>query len=278
MKERLKNKMPYIAVSIFVLLAFFTIVGPHVMHSSPIDQALDEVYQSPSAKHWFGTDKFGRDVFARVLHGGRVSLMVAFSSVILSVLIGVPYGLFSGYLGGKVDAVASWILNLFMAFPQFLLLLVVAAILGTSSVLWVVLVIGLLSWMDIARVVRNQTLSLKERDFVLAEIVVGISKLRLLRRHILPNLLAPVIVSATLMVGNVILIESALSFIGLGVQPPTPSWGNIINEGRQVLLDGWWISVFPGLAIVLTVLSLNLLGDRLQEVLLTQKLVKIPFH
>ncbi len=205
-------------------------------------------------------------------------MLVALSSVALSLFIGVPYGLFSGYLGGKTDALASWILNLFMAFPQFLLLLVVAAILGTSSVWWVILVIGLLSWMDIARVVRNQTLSLKEREFVLAEIVVGISKFRLLCRHILPNLLAPVIVSATLMIGNVILIESALSFIGLGVQPPTPSWGNIINEGRQVLLDGWWISVFPGLAIVLTVLSLNLFGDHLQEMWLTNKTVKVRFN
>ena len=270
--------MPYTATFLFATLAIFSIIGPHVMPCNPVRQSLDEVYQSPSAKHLFGTDKFGRDVFARVLYGGRISLLVALSSVILSLSIGVPYGLFSGYLGGKTDALASWILNLFMAFPQFLLLLVVAAILGTSSVWWVILVIGLLSWMDIARIVRNQTLSLKEREFILAEIVVGISKFRLLRRHILPNLLAPVIVSATLMVGNVILIESALSFIGLGVQPPTPSWGNIINDGRQVLLDGWWISVFPGLAIVLTVLSLNLLGDHLQDMWLTKKLAKFSFN
>lgn len=259
-------------IGIIILLT----LGPLFVQHNPIDQSLGEAYSSPSINHWFGTDKFGRDVFSRVLYGGRISLAVAFSSVLLSMAIGIPYGLISGYLGGKVDLLANWILNLFMAFPQFFLLLTVVALLGTASVWWVIIVIGLLSWMDVARIVRNQTLSLKEREFILAEIVVGISQSRLLLRHILPNLLAPVIVSATLMVGNVILVESALSFIGLGVQAPVPSLGNIVNDGRQVLLDGWWISVFPGVAIILTVLGINFFGDHLQEVWISKKSVLSP--
>jgi peptide/nickel transport system permease protein len=236
----------------------------------PVSHALDQTWQKPSPRHWFGTDKFGRDVFARVLYGGRISFLIALFAVLLSLFIGIPYGLVSGYMGKKVDALLSWIINLFMAIPQFLLILTIIAILDKNSVTWVVIVIAMFSWMDVARLVRNQTLSIKERDFILAERVTGVSSLRILVRHVLPNLAGSLVVLATLLLGNVILIESALSFIGLGVQPPTPSWGNIINDGRQALVDCWWISVFPGLAIIFTVLGINLIGEYIQEKTVTR--------
>ncbi len=241
------------------------LLGPLLLNLDPVSHSLQNGYEKPSKLHWFGTDKFGRDIFARVLYGGRISFLIALMSVVLSMFIGIPYGLISGYIGKKLDAFLSWLINLFMAVPQFLLILVVIAVIDENSVFWVIIIIGLFSWMDVARLVRNQTLSIKERDFILAERVIGVSQLRILLRHILPNLLGPVVVSATLMLGNVILIESALSFIGLGIQPPTPSWGNIINDGRHVLIDGWWISVFPGAAIILTVLCINFIGEYIQE-------------
>jgi len=264
-KKIAAHKIESVAMFLLAVIVISVIVLPYFVPYQPSDQALNEAYQKPSARHWFGTDKFGRDVFVRFLYGGRISLFVAFFSVALAMLIGLPYGLFTGYLGGRVDAFANWIVNLFMAFPQFFLLLTIVAIIDSSSFWWVIVAIGLLSWMDVARIVRNQTLSIKESDFILAEVVLGVPKKRILFRHILPNLIAPVIVAATLMAGNVILIESALSFIGFGVQPPMPSWGNIINEGREVLLNGWWLSVFPGLGIVVTVISLNVLGEKLQK-------------
>ena len=266
-RKLLQERLSKIALTVLLFLLLFVLAGPLFIPYNPSAQELQLSYKAPSCAHPFGTDKFGRDVLVRVMYGGRISLLVSVLAVSLAILIGVPYGLMSGYFGGKLDACASWLLSLFMAFPQFFLILTVVAILGTASIWWVVLIVGGLSWMDVARIVRNQTLSLRERDFILAEITIGISKLRIISHHILPNLLAPVIVTATLMVGNVILLESALSFIGLGIQPPTPSWGNIINEGRTVLVDGWWISIFPGLAIIATVLSINLLGDSLRDAL-----------
>ena len=253
------------SVIILSIIILSVLLGPILFNLDPVEQSLQNAYKKPAKLHWFGTDKFGRDVFARILYGGRISFLIALMSVILSMFIGIPYGLLSGYIGRKLDAVLSWFINLFMAVPQFLLILVVIAVVDENSVFWVILIIGLFSWMDIARLVRNQTLSIKERDFILAEKVIGVSQLRILMRHILPNLIGPVVVSATLMLGNVILIESALSFIGLGIQPPTPSWGNIINDGRHVLIDGWWISVFPGAAIILTVLCINFIGEYIQE-------------
>jgi len=269
-KRVLKNPTAFCCALFLLLLIGGVSLGPLLMDHDPISHSLAEAYQPPSADHVFGTDKFGRDLCARTLQGGRISLAVAFLAALLAMVIGIPYGLISGYLGGKVDAAANWVLNVFMAFPQFFLLLAVVALLGTHHFTWVIFIIGFLSWMNIARIVRNMTFSIKEREFIQAEKVVGISKRRLLWRHITPNLVPSVIVAFTLMIGDVILIESALSFLGLGVQPPMPSWGNIINEGRQVLIDAWWISLFPGLAILLTVFCVNLLGERLQQVMISR--------
>ncbi len=261
---QLKGKNIPVSFVLLLILLISLIAGPLLIDYDPVTHDLGNSYHAPNTGHLMGTDKFGRDVLARVLYGGRISIWVALLSVSLSLLIGIPYGLLSGFFD-RFDLVLNNVINVFMAIPQFLLILSVAAVLGKSSVLWIVLIIALFSWMDIARLVRNQTLALKHKDFILAETVIGISKMRLLFKHLLPNLMGPVAVSATLLFGNVILVESALSFVGLGVQPPTPSWGNIINEGRQVLIDGWWISVFPGVAIVVSVLLINLFGEYLQE-------------
>ena len=271
-KTILRKKIAVIAITILLIQIIFILTGPLFLPYNPNSHELMASYRGPSFQHPFGTDKFGRDVLTRIIFGGRISLMVSILAVMLAFFIGIPYGLICGFHGGKIDVVLSWILNLFMSFPQFFLILTVVAICGTASIWWVILIIGGLGWMDVARIVRNQTLSIKERDFILAEKTLGVSNWRILISHILPNLLASVFVVATLMIGNVILLESTLSFLGLGVQPPTPSWGNIINEGREVLVDAWWITIFPGITIIATVVCLNLIGDVLRDILDPRKM------
>ncbi|MFQ6112485.1 MAG: ABC transporter permease [bacterium] len=220
----------------------------------------------PSLEHPFGTDKFARDVFSRVLHGGHISLIIAFSVVILSMTIGVIYGTISGYFGGVIDLVMMRFLDFLLAFPSIFLVITIVAVFHASH--WYLIpVLSLTGWMETARIVRAEVFSLKERDFILAAKGLGYSHSRILFYHIIPNCLTPVIVAATLKVGEVILVESALSFLGIGVQPPTPSWGNIINDGREALLRAWWVSTFPGIFIVLVVISFNLIGDALRECL-----------
>lgn len=223
-------------------------------------------YLSPSLEHPFGTDKFGRDVFSRVLHGGRVSLVIAFSVVILTLTMGLIYGAIAGYFGGVVESVMMRLLDFLLAFPAIFLVITLVALFDANH--WLLIpVLSLTGWMETARIVRAEVLSLKQRDFILAAKALGFGHLRILFHHLIPNCLTPVIVAATFKVGDVILIESALSFLGLGVQPPTPSWGNIINDGRHVLLHAWWIATFPGIFIVLVVISFNLLGDTLRAFL-----------
>ena len=264
--KKIKNEKPLIVAVLFLVILISVIaVVPEIIHVNPSDQSIQEANQPPSLKHIFGTDKFGRDLFVRFLYGGRISLMVASLSVLLTLVIGIPYGLFSGYIGGAIDAISGWIINLFMSFPQFLLLLALVAVIGPGTVWWIIIIIAVMSWMDVARIVRNQTVSLKERDFILMARVLGFPSLRILFIHILPHLFTSIVVYSALMIGNVILLESALSFIGLGVQPPTPSWGNIINEGREVLLKNWWMSIFPGIGIVITVFLCNFIGDHLRK-------------
>jgi peptide/nickel transport system permease protein len=222
--------------------------------------------QPPSFHHPFGTDALGRDVLSRMLYGGRVSLWVGFVAVGLSVSIGLVLGLVSGYFGGLIDEFVMRGVDIMLCFPSFFLILAVIAFLEPNLVN-IMAVIGLTSWMGVARLVRAETLSLKTRDFVLAARVAGSGPVRILWNHILPNAAAPVLVSATLGVAGAILVESSLSFLGLGVQPPTPSWGNMLMEGKEVMEIAPWLSVFPGLAILLTVLGYNLLGEGLRDAL-----------
>ena len=224
------------------------------------DRGREETY------YWFGTDELGRDIFTRVCVGTRISMYVALVAVFVDFCFGLSYGLISGYFGGLVDEGIMRGVDIMLCFPSFFLILSVIAFLE-PSLTNIMIVIGLTSWMGVARLVRAETLSLRQRDFVSAARLSGCSTCRILLRHILPNTLAPVLISATLGVAGAILVESGLSFLGLGVQPPTASWGNMLMEGKTVLEDAPWLSFYPGVAILVTVLGYNLLGESLRDLL-----------
>lgn len=220
--------------------------------------------QPPSWAYPMGTDDLGRDVLARILYGARISLLVGFVAVGIASSIGVILGALAGYYGRWVDGVIMRFVDLMLCFPTFFLILAVIAFLEPS--IWnIMIIIGLTSWMGVARLVRAEFLSLRERDFVQAARALGAADGRVIFRHVLPNALSPVLVSATLGVAGAILTESALSFLGIGVQPPTPSWGNMLIAGKQTLGTAWWLSAFPGLAILITVLGYNLLGEGIRD-------------
>jgi peptide/nickel transport system permease protein len=259
-----RNKL---AISGLVLVGGLFLVSIFAYWLAPYDPSfidLKEMLMPPSPHHWLGTDPLGRDVLSRIIFGSQVSLKVGFVAVGLATLIGLIVGATAGYYGGWVDLVLMRFVDLMLCFPSFFLILAVIALLEPS--IWnIMVVIGATSWMGVARLVRAEILSLKEREFVTAARALGASDVRLILRHLLPNSLAPVMVSATLGVAGAILTESALSFLGLGVQPPTPSWGNMLTAGKDNIEIAWWLSVFPGLAILITVMSYNLLGEGIRE-------------
>jgi peptide/nickel transport system permease protein len=259
-----RNKM---AMSGLVMVGGLFAVSLFAPWLAPYDPGfidLKEVLMAPSAEHWLGTDPLGRDVLSRIIYGAQVSLKVGFVAVGLATCIGLMVGALAGFYGGWVDLVLMRFVDLMLCFPSFFLILAVIAVLEPS--IWnIMVVIGLTGWMGVARLVRAEFLSLREREFVVAARALGASDRRLILRHLLPNALAPVMVSATLGVAGAILTESALSFLGLGVQPPTPSWGNILTAGKDNIEIAWWLSVFPGLAILVTVMSYNLLGEGIRE-------------
>ena len=231
---------------------------------------LDIVYnsrQAPSTTHLLGTDRYARDMFSRLIYGARVSLTIGLLVAALAVTVGAVVGAVAGYLGRWVDGVSMRGVDMMMAFPRLVLLLALLALVETRSWLLVVLVLGLTGWMDVARLVRGQVLSLREQEFVVAARALGLGRARIILRHLLPNAMAPVLVSATLMVGNTILVEAGLSYLGLGVPPPTPTWGTMVEGGRSHLMTAPWITTFPGLAIMLAVVSINLVGDGLRDAL-----------
>jgi peptide/nickel transport system permease protein len=251
-----------------MILIIFLIAGTASLFS-PYDPGKTDIslkLKSPSNQHYLGTDQLGRDVFSRMLYGSRISLSVGFVAVAISILIGIFVGAMAGYYGGWVDSFLMRFVDIMLCFPSFFLILTVVALLG-PSLFNIMVVIGITSWMGTSRFVRAEFLSLRERDFVQAAKSLGVKDHRIIFRHILPNALAPVFVTATLDVATAVLVEAGLSFLGFGVQPPAPSWGNILTEGRTYIFDAWWLTVFPGLAILITVLSFNLLGEGLRDAL-----------
>jgi len=243
-----------------------SILAPLLSPYKPDEVNLQEVLSPPSWAHPLGTDELGRDVLARILWGGRVSMLVGFVAVGISTLVGILFGALAGYYGKWVDSLIMRFVDIMLCFPTFFLILAVIAFIEAN--IWnIMAIIGLTSWMGVARLVRAEFLSLKEREFVLAARSIGASNFRIIFHHILPNALGPVFVSAILGIGNAILVESALSFLGIGIQPPSASWGNMLTSGKDYLEVAWWLSLFPGLAILLTVLGFNLLGEGLKDAL-----------
>ncbi len=246
-------------------MCFCAIFAPFFTPYLPNELNLNQILHAPSPEHLMGTDALGRDVFTRLLYGARVSLWVGFIAVGISSFIGITLGLISGYFGGIIDEIIMRLVDIMLCFPSFFLILAVIAFLE-PSLTNIMIVIGFTSWTGLTRLVRAETLSLRERDFIAAAKLSGASKIRILFIHILPNTLAPVLVSATLGIAGAILVESSLSFLGLGVQPPDPSWGNMLLDGKDVLSNAPWLSFFPGIAIFITVLGYNLLGESLRDI------------
>jgi peptide/nickel transport system permease protein len=263
-KRFLKNKMAMTG-SIFVTLLFIvSILAPWIAPYDPNQMNLQMVLMPPSGTHLFGTDQLGRDVLSRMIWGARISLKVGFVATGIAILIGTMLGAVSGYYGRWIDAIIMRIVDIMLCFPTFFLILAVIALLEPS--IWnIMIVIGLTGWMGITRLVRADFTSLKERDFVLAARAIGAGDSRIIFIHILPNAMASVLVAATLGIAGAILTESALSFLGIGVQPPTPSWGNILTAGKDNIDIAWWLSLYPGMAILVTVLGYNLLGEGIRD-------------
>ena len=263
-----KNKMAMLGLTILVMLALTAIFADVIADydTKVIAQDIPNRLQGPSMEHWCGTDEFGRDIFARLVHGSRVSLVVDLISVSISLFIGGALGAIAGYYGGRVDNVIMRIMDIFLAVPSILLAMTIVAALGTSLVN-VMLAIGVSGVPGYARIVRASVMSIKDQEFVEASRAIGAKSPTTIFREILPNCLAPIIVQATLSVAGAILSTASLSFIGLGVQPPSPEWGAMLSGGRNYLRDALHLTLFPGLAIVITILALNLLGDGLRDAL-----------
>ena len=260
------NSLAMTGLAIVTALLAIAVLAPWVAPYDPNAIDVEAILLPPGAAHYFGTDELGRDVFSRMVYGSRVSLQVGLVSAGLSTLIGVLLGALAGYYGRWVEAVIMRFVDMMLCFPTFFLILAVIALLE-PSIINIMIVIGLTSWMGVARLVRAELLSLKEREYVLAARSLGASDARIIFRHLLPNAMAPVLVAATLGVAGAILTESGLSFLGLGVQPPDASWGNILNQGKANIEIAWWLSLYPGLAILVTVLGYNLLGEGIRDAL-----------
>jgi len=261
-----QNRLAVIGFIVIAVLTSLALVAPLLCPKDPLAQSLIERLQGPSPAHWLGTDDLGRDVFSRLLLGTRISLSVGFVAVGIELIIGVTLGLAAGFFGGKFDSFVMRLVDIMLSIPTIFLILAVLAFLG-PNIYNVMAIIGFTAWPSLTRLVRGECLSIREREYILAAQGAGIGTPRILFVHLLPNVVAPILVSATLGVAGAILTESALSFLGLGVQPPSPSWGNILSIGRDYLHIAWWLSVFPTLAILVTVLAFNLLGEGLRDVL-----------
>lgn len=261
-----ENRFAMAGVVVVIFLFALSFLAPYITPYGPDDLDLYHVLSPPSSGHWFGTDDLGRDVLTRVIYGARISLLVGFVATGIAVIIGTILGLVSGYYSGWVDNLNMRFVDIMLCFPTFFLILAVIALIG-QSIWYIMAIIGLTSWMGVARLVRAEVLSVRERDYVMAARALGASDGRIIFRHILPNSMSPVLVSATLGVAGAILTESALSFLGIGVPPPTPSWGNILTSGKDYIEFAWWLTLYPGLAITVTVLAYYLVGEGIRDAL-----------
>ncbi len=260
------NRLAVVGGVVVLHLAALALLAPVVAPMDPNRPDVTRILEPPSRAHPLGTDQLGRDVLSRMLFGARVSLAVGFVSVGIATAIGIVLGSLAGYNAGLADALIMRLVDLMLVFPRFFLLLAILAFL-TPSIWTIMAVIGLTGWMGVTRLVRAEFLSLKEREFVLWSHSIGASGFRVVWRHILPNAMAPVLVAMTLGIPAAILTESGLSFLGIGVQPPFATWGNILNDGRDAIEIAWWLSLYPGLAILVTVLAYNLLGEGIRDAL-----------
>ena len=276
------RRHPAAIISMGILLAL--LMGVILVSFSPYDPETSDMsvrLQPPSLQHPMGTDQLGRDLLTRVLYGGRISIIVAFMVVVITLLVGIPIGAAAGYFGGTIDNILMRFTDVALTLPTLLVLILLSAIMREvelplfkrNSVMTIALVIGLLSWMTAARLLRAEYLSIRELEFVEAAHAMGATNLRVIARHILPNAISPIIVQSTLMLGYAIMIESGLSFLGFGIQPPTPSWGNLLSNAQQHMTRHPWLAIFPGIMIFLTVISINYIGDALRDAIDPYKVI-----
>lgn len=270
LRRLLRLRWGVAAAAVLLVIVGATLMAPWVAPHDPLGVDIRHRLVPPAwmeggtTQHLLGTDQVGRDLFARVVYGGRVSLVVGVFAVLISATLGILLGLAAGYFGSRTDAVIMTLLNVMLSFPFVLLALAVIAVLGPNLVN-MIFVLGIADWPLYARVIRAETLAIREREFITAGRALGMSHPRLMFGQILPNLVSLIVVIATLQVARVIILESFLSFLGLGIQPPTPAWGNMLGEGRVYMLNSWWIAAFPGLAIFVTTLAINLMGNALRD-------------
>lgn len=261
-----KNKMAMMGLFVILFMVMIALLTPWIAPYSYEEQNLDLGASAPSAQHWLGTDTLGRDQLTRIMYGSRISLMVGFIATAVALTIGVLWGAIAGFIGGRVDAVMMRIVDALYALPFTIFIILLTVIFG-SSMLLLFLAIGAVEWLTMARIVRGQVLTIKRQEFVEAAISMGLSPWRIITRHLIPNVLGPVIVYTTLTIPSVILLESFLSFLGLGIQPPASSWGSLISGGVETMEEYPWLLVFPGLVLTITLFSLNFLGDGLRDAL-----------
>ena len=261
-----ENKLAVISLYVICFFYLIAVLAPFLAPYDPsaIDNVLETRYQPPSWDHPFGTDEFGRDLYSRALYGARVSLSVALLAVLIAISIGTLYGSVVGYFGGIIDNIMMRFVDVFIAFPTFFLLLMLVGVFQ-ASIVAMVLILGLTSWPGTARFIRGEVLSLKEKQFTEAARAIGLPHRTIILRHLIPNGISPVLVSAAMMVSGMIYAESGLSFLGIGIRPPTPTWGNMMGSGRDALLVAWWVALFPGGILCATMLSFNLLADGIRD-------------
>jgi len=259
-----RNKLSWLGLALLVFIVAIAVFAPLLSPYDPLAQDILHRLEPPSAAHWLGTDTYGRDVMSRLFYGARISLFIGFVAVLIAMTCGSAIGLLAGYFGGLFDQFVMGIVDVMLSFPTLLLGLMIAAMLG-ASLENLIVAIAITEMAPFARVARAPTISLKQRDFVEAGHALGFSHIRIMGVHILPNMVSDIVVVGSLWMATAIRTEASLSFIGLGVQPPTPTWGGMIREGFENILNSWWLTVFPSLAILITVLALNILGDALRD-------------